>query len=120
MDGAVQQPAVADASSLQDSECEFEDTLINVFPTATKAKQLGPPSFLGLVFFPLTSGYCTRLSSLRSAACRIRMSEASEDGGKDAQGNNLYAALARTFTRSAALYFSRPVRLFRPSKSMLH
>lgn len=47
------------------------------------------------------------------------MSEASEDGGKDAQGNNLYAALARTFTRSAALYFSRPVRLFRPSKSML-
>lgn len=47
------------------------------------------------------------------------MSEALEDGGKDAQGNNLYAALARTITRSAALYFSRPVRLFRPSKSML-
>lgn len=46
------------------------------------------------------------------------MSEVLEDGGKDAQGNNLYAALARTMTRSAALYFSRPVRLFRPSKSM--
>ncbi|CCL99327.1 uncharacterized protein FIBRA_01345 [Fibroporia radiculosa] len=32
------------------------------------------------------------------------------------QGNSLYAALARTATRSLALYFSRPVRLFRPSK----
>ncbi|KIY64884.1 hypothetical protein CYLTODRAFT_380285 [Cylindrobasidium torrendii FP15055 ss-10] len=29
---------------------------------------------------------------------------------------NLQAALARTATRSIALYFSRPVRLFRPSK----
>ncbi|PBK83727.1 hypothetical protein ARMGADRAFT_667164 [Armillaria gallica] len=29
---------------------------------------------------------------------------------------NLQAALARTATRSLALYFSRPVRLFRPSK----
>lgn len=30
--------------------------------------------------------------------------------------NSVYAALARTTTRSIALYFSRPVRLFRPSK----
>ncbi|EIN07761.1 hypothetical protein PUNSTDRAFT_103860 [Punctularia strigosozonata HHB-11173 SS5] len=30
--------------------------------------------------------------------------------------NSVYAALARTATRSLALYFSRPVRLFRPSK----
>lgn len=30
--------------------------------------------------------------------------------------NNLYAAVARSATRSIALYFSRPVRLFRPSK----
>ncbi|KAK0210239.1 hypothetical protein DFS33DRAFT_1291634 [Desarmillaria ectypa] len=34
---------------------------------------------------------------------------------KESQGN-LQAALARTATRSLALYFSRPVRLFRPSK----
>lgn len=32
------------------------------------------------------------------------------------QTNPYYAAIARTFTRSLALYFSRPVRLFRPSK----
>ncbi|KAH7889837.1 mitochondrial carrier domain-containing protein [Phlebopus sp. FC_14] len=31
-------------------------------------------------------------------------------------GNSFYAALARTATRAIALYFSRPVRLFRPSK----
>lgn len=37
------------------------------------------------------------------------------DGQVD-QGNSVYAALARTATRTAALYFSRPVRLFRPSK----
>ncbi|KAL5533179.1 hypothetical protein ACEPAF_4955 [Sanghuangporus sanghuang] len=36
--------------------------------------------------------------------------------GQTEHGNSLYAALARTLTRSAALYFSRPVRLFRPSK----
>ncbi|KIJ69582.1 hypothetical protein HYDPIDRAFT_36617 [Hydnomerulius pinastri MD-312] len=35
---------------------------------------------------------------------------------QDQQGNSLYAALARTTTRAVALYFSRPVRLFRPSK----
>ena len=34
-----------------------------------------------------------------------------------AQGNNaITAAIARTLARSAALYFSRPVRLFRPAK----
>ncbi|KZP23586.1 hypothetical protein FIBSPDRAFT_737135 [Athelia psychrophila] len=32
------------------------------------------------------------------------------------QAQSVYAALARTATRAAALYFSRPVRLFRPSK----
>ena len=30
--------------------------------------------------------------------------------------SSVYAAVARTATRSVALYFSRPVRLFRPSK----
>jgi hypothetical protein len=35
---------------------------------------------------------------------------------EEPQTNSLYAALARTAARSAALYFSRPVRLFRPSK----
>ncbi|KAI9510889.1 hypothetical protein F5148DRAFT_1274569 [Russula earlei] len=30
--------------------------------------------------------------------------------------NSAYAAVARSLTRGAALYFSRPVRLFRPSK----
>ncbi|KAH0830451.1 hypothetical protein J3R83DRAFT_1848, partial [Lanmaoa asiatica] len=35
---------------------------------------------------------------------------------EDQRGNPLYAAVARTTTRAIALYFSRPVRLFRPSK----
>jgi len=35
---------------------------------------------------------------------------------QEQQGNSVYAALARTAARSAALYFSRPVRLFRPAK----
>ncbi|KAI0332103.1 hypothetical protein GY45DRAFT_1321403 [Cubamyces sp. BRFM 1775] len=40
-----------------------------------------------------------------------------EDGAQQQQQtNSFYAALARTATRSIALYFSRPVRLFRPSK----
>lgn len=30
---------------------------------------------------------------------------------------NVWAAVARTAARGVALYFSRPVRLFRPSKS---
>jgi len=33
------------------------------------------------------------------------------------QNPGLQAAIARTATRGIALYFSRPVRLFRPSKS---
>jgi len=36
--------------------------------------------------------------------------------GQDHRGSSLYAALARTTTRAITLYFSRPVRLFRPSK----
>ncbi|KZT11292.1 uncharacterized protein LAESUDRAFT_720506 [Laetiporus sulphureus 93-53] len=43
------------------------------------------------------------------------MSATSQDGLQD-QASSFYAALARTATRSLALYFSRPVRLFRPSK----
>lgn len=43
------------------------------------------------------------------------MSDVERDG-KIEQGSSLYAALAHTATRTAALYFSRPVRLFRPSK----
>lgn len=35
---------------------------------------------------------------------------------EEQSGNSLYAAIARSATRGAALYFSRPVRLFRPSK----
>ncbi|OCH86558.1 hypothetical protein OBBRIDRAFT_761133 [Obba rivulosa] len=40
----------------------------------------------------------------------------SRDDVQEQQSNSLYAALARTATRSLALYFSRPVRLFRPAK----
>ncbi|PCH38143.1 hypothetical protein WOLCODRAFT_130711, partial [Wolfiporia cocos MD-104 SS10] len=43
------------------------------------------------------------------------MSSTEQDALQE-QGNSLYVAIARTATRSAALYFSRPVRLFRPSK----
>ncbi|KII88668.1 hypothetical protein PLICRDRAFT_633084 [Plicaturopsis crispa FD-325 SS-3] len=39
----------------------------------------------------------------------------SQENSQD-HGNSLYAALARTATRSVALYFSRPMRLFRPAK----
>jgi len=35
---------------------------------------------------------------------------------QEQQGSSVYAALARTATRTIGLYFSRPVRLFRPSK----
>jgi hypothetical protein len=38
------------------------------------------------------------------------------DVADHASGNSVYAALGRTMTRSLALYFSRPVRLFRPVK----
>ncbi|KAI0797629.1 hypothetical protein C8Q75DRAFT_801562 [Abortiporus biennis] len=38
------------------------------------------------------------------------------DTDQDPSGSSLHAAVARTATRSIALYFSRPVRLFRPSK----
>ncbi|KAG1748979.1 uncharacterized protein EDB91DRAFT_1235527 [Suillus paluster] len=45
------------------------------------------------------------------------MTSASHDNDSaEQQGNPLYAALARTTTRGVALYFSRPVRLFRPTK----
>ncbi|OBZ75426.1 hypothetical protein A0H81_04128 [Grifola frondosa] len=44
------------------------------------------------------------------------MSATAEEGAQQQQSNSFYAALARTATRSLALYFSRPVRLFRPSK----
>lgn len=46
-----------------------------------------------------------------------------EDDGRahsadHAAGNSVYAALGRTLTRSLALYFSRPVRIFKPVKGM--
>ncbi|TFK91229.1 hypothetical protein K466DRAFT_596285 [Polyporus arcularius HHB13444] len=44
------------------------------------------------------------------------MSLKDDDAAQQQQANSFYAALARTATRSLALYFSRPVRLFRPSK----
>ncbi|TFL07716.1 hypothetical protein BDV98DRAFT_539702 [Pterulicium gracile] len=44
------------------------------------------------------------------------MSSGLPNAADQSDGNSLYAALARTATRSLALYFSRPVRLFRPSK----
>ncbi|KAA1474896.1 hypothetical protein DENSPDRAFT_825136 [Dentipellis sp. KUC8613] len=44
------------------------------------------------------------------------MSKTPDDPSKETQGNSVHAAVARTLTRTAALYFSRPVRLFRPSK----
>lgn len=33
---------------------------------------------------------------------------------------SVQAAIARTVSRSVALYFARPVRLFRPAKGILH
>ena len=48
------------------------------------------------------------------------MSKDSDDNptqGRQGSTNSTYAAVARTLTRGAALYFSRPVRIFRPSKS---
>lgn len=59
-----------------------------------------------------------RLRTRLQASCpRTCMSGNAEDGAQQQQQtNSFYAALARTATRSIALYFSRPVRLFRPSK----
>lgn len=49
---------------------------------------------------------------------RLLCMSTAQDDAEDFQStvNNLYAAVARSATRSIALYFSRPVRLFRPSK----
>jgi len=44
------------------------------------------------------------------------MSAIAASAAEEQQGNSLYAALARTTTRGIALYFSRPVRLFKPPK----
>ncbi|KAJ1307415.1 hypothetical protein OPQ81_001517 [Rhizoctonia solani] len=38
------------------------------------------------------------------------------DAGAQESSNSVYAALARTAARGASLYFSRPMRLFRPTK----
>ncbi|TFY68247.1 hypothetical protein EVG20_g3642 [Dentipellis fragilis] len=51
----------------------------------------------------------------RGVGC-LWMSKTPDDPSKETQGNSVHAAVARTLTRTAALYFSRPVRLFRPSK----
>src|SRR5712671_3434336 len=42
------------------------------------------------------------------------------DGRGTTTTNPVYSAVARSLTRGAALYFSRPIRLFRPSKSKYH
>ena len=56
----------------------------------------------------------------RLTSYRMPASTAVEDSvdGQHEHENSLYAALGRSLTRSAALYFSRPVRLFRPSKGV--
>ena len=39
---------------------------------------------------------------------------------KNEANNGIAAALARSLTRGVAIYFSRPVRLFRPAKGEYH
>lgn len=65
---------------------------------------------------PSASSQCVPASGEALHAC-VCMSHNADDGAQQQQSySELYAALARTATRSLALYFSRPVRLFRPSK----
>lgn len=52
------------------------------------------------------------MSSVTSA-----VDQASATGGVVADSNSLYAGIARSGIRALALYFSRPIRLFRPSKA---
>ena len=56
------------------------------------------------------------LNCRSSSSC---MSSPQRDAQEQANTNPVYAAIARSATRSLALYFSRPVRLFRPSKGTL-
>jgi hypothetical protein len=71
-----------------------------------------------------TSWSCRKLTTspsqvpwlYRSMSQHVRWSEGQAQDGPGTT-NPAYAAVAHTLTRGAALYFSRPVRLFRPSKS---
>ncbi|CAE6479186.1 unnamed protein product [Rhizoctonia solani] len=53
-----------------------------------------------------------------TSSSRAQERAGGDDGESDIQesSNSLYAALARTAARGAGLYFSRPMRLFRPTK----
>ena len=57
---------------------------------------------------------------MSTAALPLTGRAGSNDDNDDPETKDTYAslqaALARTATRTFALYFSRPVRLFRPSK----
>ena len=61
---------------------------------------------------------CAVLDPRRYTPCMSASPTASDDS--EQQGSSLYAAVARSATRGIALYFSRPVRLFRPSKGRLY
>ncbi|KAF8636639.1 hypothetical protein AX17_003447 [Amanita inopinata Kibby_2008] len=50
------------------------------------------------------------------SACSNNAQDNLEETFSTGQPGNIQAALARTLSRSITLYFSRPVRLFRPSK----
>ncbi|CAE6524938.1 unnamed protein product [Rhizoctonia solani] len=59
-------------------------------------------------------------SQLMASSSRGQKQEQAGGDGGDANvqesSNSVYAALARTAARGAGLYFSRPMRLFRPTK----
>ncbi len=85
-----------------------------------RAPAASPVGFAGRLFGVSHSvrlpPQCVPASGEALHAC-VCMSHNADDGAQQQQSySELYAALARTATRSLALYFSRPVRLFRPSK----
>jgi cellulose 1,4-beta-cellobiosidase len=79
---------------------------------------------------PSTSGSSSNTSSNASSSSGSssnatsgipsQIQNASQSSIKEKLENNngIAAALARSLTRGVAIYFSRPVRLFRPSKGM--
>lgn len=86
----------------------------------------GPDAFSNAASIQSSSGQSPDSSSSSSPG-----SSSSSNSGSISQGgststikeklennNGIAAALARSLTRGVAIYFSRPVRLFRPSKGM--
>lgn len=62
----------------------------------------------------------TKIMKVSSALYIDSVSIMVEDESHIPHPGSVQAAIARTVSRSVALYFARPVRLFRPAKGISH